>query len=135
MLADRLTGRNPDAVTGSRISTKLKVMGVDLAVMGEKDAPTRDDEVVTYVEPARGIYKKLIVRDGRLGGRDPARRRHDRAGAAPGLRSRDASCPTTAPSCSSRCAGGERRQSVQALPDDAQICNCNGVSKGAIVAR
>ena len=39
VLADRLTGRNPDAVyTGSRLSTKLKVAGVDLAVMGEKDA-------------------------------------------------------------------------------------------------
>ena len=37
-LADRLSGRNPDAVyTGSHVSTKLKVMGVDLAVMGDKD--------------------------------------------------------------------------------------------------
>ena len=35
-LADRLSGHNPDAVyVGSSVSTKLKVMGVDLAVMGE----------------------------------------------------------------------------------------------------
>ena len=37
-LADRLSGRIPDAVyTGSRVSTKLKVMGVDLAVMGDQE--------------------------------------------------------------------------------------------------
>ncbi len=32
------------------------------------DADDDDDEVVTYAEPARGIYKKLIVRDGQLAG-------------------------------------------------------------------
>ena len=69
LLADRLTGRNPDAVyTGSRVSTKLKVMGVDLAVMGEKEPVEEDDEVVSYSEPSRGIYKKLIVRNDRLAG-------------------------------------------------------------------
>ncbi len=48
--------------------TKLKVMGVDLAVMGEKQSRDADDEVVTYAEPGRGVYKKLIVRDGKLAG-------------------------------------------------------------------
>ena len=68
-LADRLSGRNPDAVyLGSSVSTKLKVMGVDLAVMGDKDPVGDDDEVVSYSEPSRGIYKKLIVRNGRLAG-------------------------------------------------------------------
>ena len=38
VLADRLTGANARAVyAGSRVSTKLKVMGVDLAVMGDKE--------------------------------------------------------------------------------------------------
>ena len=43
-------------------------MGVELAVMGEKQARDADDEVVTYAEPGRGVYQKLIVRDGRLAG-------------------------------------------------------------------
>ena len=69
VLADRLTGRVEDAVyEGSRTSTKLKVMGVDLAVMGEKQSRDADDEVVTYAEPGRGVYQKLIVRDGKLAG-------------------------------------------------------------------
>ena len=67
--ADRLSGRNPDAVyVGSSVSTKLKVMGVDLAVMGDKEPVGEDDEVVSYSEPSRGIYKKLIVRNDRLAG-------------------------------------------------------------------
>ena len=53
---------------GSSVSTKLKVMGVDLAVMGDKEPVGDDDEVVSYSEPSRGIYKKLIVRNGRLAG-------------------------------------------------------------------
>ena len=52
----------------SSTSTKLKVMGVELMVLGAKDALHTTDEVVTYAEPARGVYKKLIVRDGHLAG-------------------------------------------------------------------
>ena len=69
VLADRLTGRHAAAVyEGSRPSTRLKVAGIDLAVMGIKDATEEDDEVVSYAEPTRGIYKKLIVRNNRLAG-------------------------------------------------------------------
>jgi nitrite reductase (NADH) large subunit len=38
-------------------STKLKVAGVQLAVMGDKDPVEEDDEVISYADPARGIYK------------------------------------------------------------------------------
>ena len=69
-------------------STKLKVMGVDLAVMGDQDPADANDEVVKYSEPARGIYKKLIVRDGRLGGAILLGDASARAGAAAGVRPR-----------------------------------------------
>ena len=69
VLADRLTGRSPNArYVGSKVATKLKVMGVDLAVAGVKEARDEHDEVVTYVEPGQRIYKKLIVRDGQIAG-------------------------------------------------------------------
>ena len=68
VLADRLTDRDTHAsYRGSRVSTKLKVMGVDLATMGDKEAGP-GDEVVQYSEPSRGVYKKMVVRDGRLAG-------------------------------------------------------------------
>ena len=69
-MADHITGRNRDAAYhGSKLATKLKVMGVEVAVDGHHrtDARTRD-EVVQFTEPKRGTYKKLIVRDGRLVG-------------------------------------------------------------------
>ncbi len=38
---------------GSRVSTKLKVMGIELAAMGEKDTDDPDDEIVQYSEGRR----------------------------------------------------------------------------------
>jgi nitrite reductase (NADH) large subunit len=69
ILADRLSRANPQALyAGSNISTTLKVLGVDLFVLGKKEPAGDLDEVLTYTDPNRGIYKKLILRDGRLGG-------------------------------------------------------------------
>jgi len=55
-LADRLTGRKPDAAyKGSKVSTKLKVMGIDLTVMGDREARDENDEVVTSPGELRRI--------------------------------------------------------------------------------
>jgi nitrite reductase (NADH) large subunit len=133
-LADRLTGRKPDAVyTGSKVSTKLKVMGVDLTVMGDREARDENDEVVTYAEPSRGVYKKLIVRDGRLAG---AILLGDASTAPALLRAfdRGAPLPENRAELLFSLAAETALPSVADLPDDAQICNCNGVSKSAIIA-
>jgi len=134
VLADRLAGRIPDAVyPGSRVSTKLKVMGIDLAVMGDQDPTSASDEVVTYSEPSRGIYKKLVVRDGRLGG---AILLGD-AGAAPMLLqafARGTELPDNRAELLFQLAAAESATGIADLPASAQICNCNGVSKGALVA-
>jgi nitrite reductase (NADH) large subunit len=132
VLADRLTGKNPRAVyTGSKPSTKLKVAGVDLAVMGEKNPVEDDDEVVSYSEPSRGVYKKLIVRDSRLVGAivigDGA--------IVPALLRAYADSTVVAETRADLLfrATPVVLPQAQAIPDTAQICNCNGVSKGAIV--
>jgi nitrite reductase (NADH) large subunit len=133
-LADRLTGRRPDAAyCGSKVSTKLKVMGLDLAVMGDKEAQRDDDEVVLYVEPARGIYKKLIVREGKVAG---AILLGDAAAAPNLLQSfdRGAPLPENRAEAMFPLAAENGAISIASLPDDAQICNCNGVSKARIVA-
>jgi nitrite reductase (NADH) large subunit len=133
VLADRLTARNTQAVYGgSRLSTKLKVMGVDLTVMGDKE-PASSDEVVQYSEPSRGVYKKLVVRDGQLAGAillgDPdgapvLLQAFDRALALP-----DNRAEMLFPSM-----GSNTPPSGADLPDDAQICNCNGVTKGRLTS-
>jgi nitrite reductase (NADH) large subunit len=69
VLADRLSGFNAQAVyEGSNTSTTLKVMGMDLVVLGNKDAACETDEVLTYTDARRGTYKKVILRDHRLAG-------------------------------------------------------------------
>jgi nitrite reductase (NADH) large subunit len=135
VLAERLSGRRPEArYAGSVVATKLKVMGVELAVMGDKEPASDDDEVVTYSEPSRGIYKKMVVRGGRLAGAivlgDGAiapslQQSFDRATRLPERRA-DALFPG---------AGGAaaRAASPADWPDDAQVCNCNGVSKGRLL--
>ncbi len=134
VLADHLAGRNPDAAyEGSKLSTKLKVMGAELASLGEKDPVHPDDEVVQYSEPRRGVYRKLIVRDGRLAG---AILLGDTAMAPALIQAYDRGTPlpdNRAEVLFPRSAGGSP-PSVADLPDDAQICNCNGVSKARIVA-
>jgi nitrite reductase (NADH) large subunit len=132
-LADRLTGRKPDAAyKGSKVSTKLKVMGVDLTVMGDRDARDENDEVVTYAEASRGVYKKLIVRNGRLAG---AILLGDASSAPALLRAfdRGATLPENRAELLFPLASETVLTSAVDLPDDAQICNCNGVPKAAII--
>jgi len=69
VLADRLSHANPQALyTGSNTSTTLKVMGVDLVVLGKKEPTDDKDEVITYADARRGTYKKIILREGRVAG-------------------------------------------------------------------
>ena len=132
VLADRLTGANQQSLyRGSRVSTKLKVMGVELAVMGDKE-PARGDEVVQYSEPSRGVYKKLLVRDGRLAGAillgDPD--------AAPGLLQafdRGLPLPENRAELLFPSMRVDGPTAAADLPDDAQVCNCNGITKGRLV--
>lgn len=135
VLAERLTGRNADsAYAGSRVSTKLKVMGVELAVAGEKEPLDEDDEVVTYVEPNRNVYKKVIVREGKVKGAillgdgltmPRILQAFDRGESLPENRS-ELLFPLASDAGSTL--------NVEDMPDDAQICNCNGVTKGKIIA-
>ena len=69
VLADQVTGANPKAAyLGTRTATKLKVAGVDVASMGLQ-APERDtDEHVLFSEPSRGIFKSIVIRDGKIVG-------------------------------------------------------------------
>jgi nitrite reductase (NADH) large subunit len=69
VLADVLTGANPDArYRGSKVYTKLKVAGVEVASMGDIEPASLDDEVVQVIEERRGVYRKLIIRRDKLQG-------------------------------------------------------------------
>ncbi len=133
VLADVITNTNPkSAYLGSKLGTKLKVMGVELASMGETKPSQPTDEVIVYREPAQGIYKKLIIRGNQIAGAillgeieaaDTLLQMFKAGTKAPDRR---ADLLFGAPS-------GVSLLNAADLPDNAQICNCNGVSKKQIV--
>jgi nitrite reductase (NADH) large subunit len=132
VLAAHLTGADPRAAYGgSKLSTKLKVMGVELASMGVTDARDAGDEVVQFVEAKRGIYKKLVVRDGRLAGAillgDTGK-----AGYLMQAFDRGTPLPEERAALLFDLGGPSQAESLADMPDDCQVCNCNGVSKGDI---
>jgi nitrite reductase (NADH) large subunit len=134
VLADQLTGVNPTAAYhGSRTATKLKVAGVDLASMGLKRPERDDDEFVQFSEPKRGVYKTVVVRDGRLVG---ATLLGDVGKVAFLMQAFDRGLPLPDARVELMFDLGTPEQSVGVaeLADAAQVCNCNGVSKGALVA-
>ena len=132
VLADHITGRNLDAAYhGSKIATKLKVMGVELASMGVTEPQDDRDEVVTFSEPKRGTYKKLIIRDGILVG---AMMLGDLNKVAYLMQAFDRGTPLPEERLSLLFDMGapSTQATMLEMPDSAQICNCNGVSKGQI---
>lgn len=69
VLAGLLTGAEPQArYRGSRLVTRLKAAGVDLAAMGDTHADDDDAEVLRFADLSRGTYKKLVLRDDRVVG-------------------------------------------------------------------
>jgi nitrite reductase (NADH) large subunit len=46
---------------GADLSTQLKLIGIDVASFGDAFAEAEDCEVVRFVNPQGGIYKKLVV--------------------------------------------------------------------------
>ncbi|MEU8657841.1 nitrite reductase large subunit NirB [Actinoplanes philippinensis] len=132
VLADHITGRDTAAAyTGSKLSTKLKVAGIDVASMGLIAPETDDDEVIVYSEPKKGVYKQLIIRDGVLAG---AILVGDNSKAASLIQSFDRAqaLPEERAEMLFDIGGPAGEVKPEDMPDDAQVCNCNGVSKGAI---
>lgn len=134
VLADHITGRDTSAAyPGSKLATKLKVMGVEVASMGIKDPVEEEDEVVQFHEPRKGTYKKLIVRKGRLAG---AIIMGDLGKVAYLMQAFDKNTPLPEERLSLLFDIGAPAQKTTfaEMPMEAQVCNCNGVSKGAIAA-
>ncbi|UWZ59775.1 nitrite reductase large subunit NirB [Dactylosporangium aurantiacum] len=132
VLADHVTGRDPHAAYhGSRTATKLKVAGVDVAAMGIT-TPAPGDEFVVFAEPSRGVYKSVIIRGDRLVG---ATLLGDVAKVGYLMQAFDQGLPL--PQERVRLlfdlGGPSAEVSAAELAPEAQVCNCNGVSKATLV--
>ena len=118
-------------------ATKLKVTGVDLFSAGDfAEAEGRED--IVFRDPARGIYKRLVIEGARLIG---AVMYGDTADGAWffGLIKDGADITAMRDTLIFGPAyqGGAQADplaAVAALPPEAEICGCNGVCKGTITA-
>jgi nitrite reductase (NADH) large subunit len=135
--AARLAGDDSALFASRDIGTSLKITGVDVFSAGALGAAGEEDDEIVLRDDRRGIYKKIVLRDGRLVGavlygevRDGPwylqlmQAREDVAG----LRDRLVFGKALAGS------GVSAEPDYAAMPDDAQVCGCNGVCKGTIVA-
>ena len=133
VLADHVTGADStSAYLGSRVATKLKVAGVEVASMGLQ-GPERDtDEHIVFSEPSRGVFKSIVIRDNKMVGAtllgDSRKVAYLTQAFDKGL-----ALPEERISLMFDLGGPAEEQGVAELDDDAQVCNCNGVSKKTLV--
>ncbi len=133
VLADRITGTDPGATyLGSRTSTKLKVAGVDVASMGLQGPERDDDEHVIFTEPKRGVYKSVVIRDDKIVGATLVGDTKKVAFLTQAF-DRGMPLPEERVALLFDIGGPSEEVGVEEMADDAQVCNCNGVSKGTIV--
>ena len=136
VVAAQLAGDAEAAFNPSATATKLKVTGINLFSAGDF-SDGEDREEIVLRDAARGVYRRLALKDDRLIGVvlygdvshgawlfDLLKRGTDVSDMremvmfGPGAQGGAPLDPTAA---------------VAALPDDADICGCNGVCKGRIV--
>lgn len=132
VLADVLTGADPHAeYHGSRTATKLKVAGVDVAVMGVPTPERDDDEFLVISEPRRGVHLSVVIRDDRLVGATLLGDTRKVAFLTQAF-DRGAPLPEERIRLLVDLSDGAAEVGVAEMPADSQVCNCNGVSKGDI---
>ena len=136
-LADAATG-SASGYTGSVTSTKLKVSGIDLFSAGDFSGGDGAEDIVLR-DAARGVYKRVIVRGNQLVGAVLYGDTADGSWYFDLLKKgEDISAIREALIFGQAFASGgalaDPNAAVAALSDHAEICGCNGVSKGQVVA-
>ncbi len=127
VLADRLTGGTA-GFAAADTSTKLKLLGVDVASFGDALAVTEGALEVTLNDPVKRSYSKLVISG-------------DAKTLLGGLFVGDASRYAMLRPLAGRPLPGDPVTMIApagplpgpgALPGDAQVCSCHGVTKDAI---
>jgi len=126
VVVDRLLG-GVGTFEGADLSTKLKCLGIDVASFGDAFAESEGALELVWADPIEGVYKKLVVSDDAsllLGGilvGDASAYASLRPLVGSGLTVNPADL--IAPSSSGV---------TLELPDEAQVCSCQAVTKGQI---
>ncbi len=122
--------------TGSVTSTKLKVTGIDVFSAGDFSSADGTEDIVLH-DPGLGIYKRVVVRDDKVVGAVMIGDTADGSWYFKLLKDQqDISNIRDHLLFGQHGLGdvGHKGETVAAnLPDDAEVCGCNGVCKGDIV--
>ncbi|HET9960591.1 MAG TPA: nitrite reductase large subunit NirB [Polyangiaceae bacterium] len=132
--AARIAGEEANFVDAD-MSTKLKLLGVDVGSFGDAFARTPGARVISLYDNVAGVYKKLVLSE-------------DKKQLLGGILVGDASAYTELTTYVQNSLplpehpedlivppreGGKKGLGVDALPDAAIICSCHNVDKGSIV--
>ncbi|MFF5444747.1 nitrite reductase large subunit NirB [Streptomyces sp. NPDC012888] len=130
--AEDLLGRTA-SFTGADLSTKLKLLGVDVASFGDAHGTAEGCLDVVYSDSRSGVYKKLVVApDGALlggvlvGDADAYGMLRPLTGTVPPVSPEQLVLPAG--------AGAPVALGPSALPDHAVVCSCHNVTKKEIAA-
>ncbi len=134
--AHHLAGGDAMLYAAQATATRLKITGIDVYSAGQLAAGEDEDEIVLR-DRRRGAYRKLVMRGGQVIGTvlygnvtdgdwyfDTIKRGTDVSDIADRMilgRAATQAVDVATP------------LDIAAMPDDTQICGCNGVCKGAIV--
>jgi nitrite reductase (NADH) large subunit len=129
------SNENKSLFNGFDMSTKLKLIGVDVASFGDPFISTDETKIISFNDSSKGIYKRInISADGKelLGG--------ILVGEAEQYNMLLQTCknkvvlPPNPEDVILGLRGGEgdAGAGVLSLPDDAAICSCENITKGAI---
>ncbi|MBO6638498.1 MAG: NAD(P)/FAD-dependent oxidoreductase [Roseitalea sp.] len=136
ILADNLLGGSSSFIPKD-LATKLKVTGVDLYSAGDF-AEADDREEIVLRDANAGVYKRLVLKNNRIVGAVMYGDTADGPWFFDLIKRR-----TNISEMRDTLIFGQAYQgaepldpmaAVAALPDDAEICGCNGVCKGTIVS-
>ncbi|WP_288253972.1 nitrite reductase large subunit NirB [uncultured Hydrogenophaga sp.] len=135
VLATHLAEFGIGRYSGSLTSTKLKVTGIDLFSAGNFMGGDNTEEIVMS-DPGGGVYKKLVIQDDKLVGAclygdtvdgswyfKLLREGRSVADIRDKLMFGESNIGDT---------GHEGHSKAASMPDEAEVCGCNGVNKGAI---
>jgi nitrite reductase (NADH) large subunit len=125
-----------DAFVQKELSTKLKVTGCDLFSAGDfADGEGRED--IVFRDPARGVYRRLVIEDNKVIGAVMYGDTADSGWFFGLIRDKtDIAEMRETLIFGPAYQGGtplDPLAAVAALPPDAEICGCNGICKGEIV--
>ena len=121
--------------TGADMSTKLKLMGVEVGSIGDAHAKTEGSLTYTYENQPEGVYKKIVVSADKtkmLGAVLIGDTAEYDSLLQYMLNAID--LPEAPEGLILPMAGDKPTLGVDALPDTATICSCHNVTKGDIIA-